>query len=70
MPKRLEQAMRPSRAEISLHAIALNVATARRLAGKNARVMAVVKADAYGHGAVPVALAALEAGAAWLGRCC
>lgn len=32
-----------------------------------ARVMAVVKADAYGHGAVPTARAALEAGAAWLG---
>jgi len=32
-----------------------------------ARVMAVVKADAYGHGAVPVARAALEAGATWLG---
>lgn len=29
--------------------------------------MAVVKADAYGHGSVPVARAALEAGAAWLG---
>jgi alanine racemase len=32
-----------------------------------AQVMAVVKADAYGHGAVPVARAALEAGASWLG---
>jgi alanine racemase len=32
-----------------------------------ARVMAVVKADAYGHGAVPVARAALAAGASWLG---
>ena len=29
--------------------------------------MAVVKADAYGHGAVPVARAALEAGATWCG---
>lgn len=29
--------------------------------------MAVVKADAYGHGAVPVASAALQGGAAWLG---
>ena len=29
----------------------------------DARLMAVVKADAYGHGAVPVARAALEAGA-------
>ena len=31
--------------------------------------MAVVKADGYGHGAVPVAEAALAAGAAWLGVC-
>ncbi|ONI73389.1 alanine racemase [Actinosynnema sp. ALI-1.44] len=30
-------------------------------------VMAVVKADGYGHGAVPVAKAALEAGATWIG---
>lgn len=32
-----------------------------------AKLMAVVKADGYGHGAVPVARAALEAGAHWLG---
>ena len=32
-----------------------------------ARTMAVVKANAYGHGAVPVARAALESGAEWLG---
>ena len=32
-----------------------------------ASVLAVVKADAYGHGAVPAARAALEGGAAWLG---
>ncbi|MCC3277891.1 alanine racemase [Arthrobacter sp. zg-Y40] len=32
-----------------------------------ARVMAVVKADGYGHGAVQTARAAVEAGAAWLG---
>lgn len=31
------------------------------------QVMAIVKANAYGHGAVPVAQAALEAGAAWCG---
>ena len=29
--------------------------------------MAIVKANAYGHGAVPVAQAALEAGASWCG---
>ena len=31
------------------------------------QVMAIVKANAYGHGAVPVAQAALEAGASWCG---
>jgi alanine racemase len=34
---------------------------------EGAQVMAVVKADAYGHGAVPVARAALAGGATWLG---
>ncbi|MBW4716018.1 alanine racemase [Saccharothrix obliqua] len=34
-----------------------------------ARTMVVVKADGYGHGAVEVARAALEAGATWLGAC-
>ncbi|WP_433265721.1 alanine racemase [Actinosynnema sp. CS-041913] len=34
-----------------------------------ADTMAVVKADGYGHGAVEVARAALEAGASWLGSC-
>jgi len=33
----------------------------------DARLMAIVKADAYGHGLVPVARAAEEAGADWLG---
>lgn len=53
-------------AVIDLDAIRHNV---RRLAAaaSPAKVMAVVKADAYGHGAVPVARAALQAGAAWLG---
>ncbi|WP_066293113.1 alanine racemase [Arthrobacter sp. B6] len=53
-------------AVIDLDAIRHNV---RRLAAaaSPAKIMAVVKADAYGHGAVPVARAALEAGASWLG---
>jgi len=62
--------MRPTRAEIQLEAVARNVATANRLAGTAVQVMAVVKADAYGHGAVPVAMVALEAGATWLGVAC
>lgn len=35
--------------------------------GTRARVMAVVKANGFGHGAVPIAKAALAAGATWLG---
>ncbi len=52
----------PSRtwAEVNLGAIRHNVRTLKRRAG-DARLMAVVKADAYGHGAVPVSRAALEA---------
>src|SRR5215213_9561407 len=54
----------PSRtwAEVDLGAIRHNVRTLMRRA-PNARLMAVVKADAYGHGVVPVAHAVLEAGA-------
>jgi hypothetical protein len=49
-------------ARISLDAIRHNTRLLRRRAG-HADVMAVVKADGYGHGAVPVARAALAAGA-------
>lgn len=59
--------MRPTRAEIDLTAIAANVRVACELAGTATAVMAVVKADAYGHGAAPVARTALGAGATWLG---
>ncbi|HXV91837.1 MAG TPA: alanine racemase [Pseudonocardia sp.] len=38
-------------------------------AAAGAELMAVVKAEGYGHGAVPVARAALSAGATWLGVC-
>ncbi|MFN2557802.1 MAG: alanine racemase [Nitriliruptorales bacterium] len=57
--------LRPTRAEIDLDAIAHNVRQLRDLVAPSA-VIAVVKADGYGHGAVPVARAALQAGAAWL----
>jgi alanine racemase len=55
---------RPTVAEVDLEAIRHNV---RRLKPPDAELMAVVKANAYGHGAVPVATASLEAGATWLG---
>jgi alanine racemase len=53
-------------AVVDLDAIAHNVAVLREHAG-SAQVMAVVKADGYGHGAAEVARAALAAGAAELG---
>ncbi|MFF9010463.1 alanine racemase [Streptomyces goshikiensis] len=53
-------------AEIDLDAVRGNVRALRERAPR-ARVMAVVKADGYGHGAVPCARAALDAGAAWIG---
>ncbi|MFJ9902105.1 alanine racemase [Streptomyces sp. NPDC101152] len=55
-----------ARAEIDLAALRANV-RALRARARGAQLMAVVKADGYGHGAVPCARAAVEAGAAWLG---
>lgn len=55
-----------ARAEIDLAALRANV-RALRARTPGAQLMAVVKADAYGHGAVPCARAAIEAGAAWVG---
>ncbi|MEU4150182.1 alanine racemase [Streptomyces sp. NPDC026659] len=55
-----------ARAEIDLGALRANV-RALRARLKGAALMAVVKSDAYGHGAVPCARAALAAGATWLG---
>ncbi|MCL4499620.1 MAG: alanine racemase [Chloroflexi bacterium] len=58
---------RPVWVEVDLAAIRHNIRVAGEAVGDKALVMAVVKADGYGHGAVPVAGAALEAGADWLG---
>lgn len=51
---------------VDLDAIAANVAELDRRSGA-AAVMAVIKADAYGHGLVPSARAAQRGGATWLG---
>jgi alanine racemase len=66
-----DSASAPVRAEersavIDLEAIRHNVRHLAAVASP-AKVMAVVKADAYGHGAIQVARAALGAGASWLG---
>ncbi len=56
----------PARATVDLDAIRRNVEVLREHAG-SAAVMAVVKADGYGHGLVHSARAALAGGASWLG---
>ncbi|MFV2099913.1 alanine racemase [Micromonospora sp. LOL_024] len=52
---------------VNLDAIRENVDRLRT--GTSAELMAVVKGDGYGHGMVPAARAALDAGADWLGVC-
>ena len=56
--------LRPTWVDVDLDAIAHNV---RALSFGAGELMAVVKADAYGHGGVAVARTAMDAGASWLG---
>ncbi len=58
--------LRPTVVEVDLTAISENIKAIKRRVAP-ARVMAVVKADAYGHGAVAVARIALSSGASYLG---
>ena len=62
-----EKDRRWSWVEVSRSAIQYNVSETRRLLGQRCRLMAVVKADAYGHGANEVAKIATAAGASYLG---
>lgn len=57
-------------AVVNLDAIAANVRALVRAIGPGVRLMAVVKANGYGHGAVPVAITALRAGAQSLAVAC
>ena len=59
--------MRPTIAEIDLEAIRHNVRQIRAAVSPAAFITAIVKANAYGHGAVKVSAAALSAGANGLG---
>ena len=53
--------------EINLEAIKYNVVQLKSLLTSPTQLMAIVKADAYGHGAVDISQAAIAAGADWLG---
>jgi alanine racemase len=58
---------RPAWVEIDLRAVGANVRAIIEHLTPGTGYLAVVKANAYGHGDVPVAIAALRAGASWLG---
>lgn len=56
------EAVRPNRAEFDLAALRHNARELRRLAGPEARIIAALKANAYGHGAAAVARALADDG--------
>ncbi|MDB5085234.1 MAG: alanine racemase [Bacilli bacterium] len=58
---------RPTWAEIDLDKFTTNIHHLQTHLGLDKKILAVVKANAYGHGAIPMAAAAIEAGAAYLG---
>lgn len=60
-------ARRPTWAEINLDALAANFHAVRGRVGAGIKIMAVVKADAYGHGAVRCARRLASEGADWFG---
>ncbi|MCK4404725.1 MAG: alanine racemase, partial [candidate division Zixibacteria bacterium] len=59
--------LRPAYLEIDLDALAFNVRNIKKKLGTGVEMLAVVKADGYGHGAYPVARVVLENGADSLG---
>ena len=66
MANHADKLLRPTWAEISLRALRRNYARVRELAGARS-VMAVIKADAYGHGAVAISRCLAECGVDWFG---
>lgn len=59
--------LRSTKAIVDLNAVRHNIAQVRKLVGERVEILAVVKADAYGHGAVQVAKACQDAGTSMLG---
>ena len=62
----MDKPLRPAWAEIDLGNAAHNVAEFKRLVGHDCHLMAVIKANAYGHGDLELARTALANGASWL----
>jgi alanine racemase len=70
MAKAIKFSGRPVWAEISLKAILHNLRVIRKQVGAQRKILAVVKSNAYGLGAVPVAKALQKAGTEWFGVTC
>jgi alanine racemase len=66
-PSENNKLLRPAYLEVNLDALAYNIRNIRKKLGRDVDFMAIVKADAYGHGAYEVAKLALENGADSLG---
>ena len=70
MTKAIHNGSRPVWAEISLKAILQNLQVIRRHIGPKPKILAVVKSNAYGLGAVPISKALQKAGVEWFGVTC
>src|SRR5580658_2394456 len=70
MAKAIKFSGRPVWAEISLKAILHNLRVIRKQVGAQRKILAVVKSNGYGLGAVPVAKALQKAGTEWFGVTC
>jgi alanine racemase len=70
VPKAIHFEGRPVWAEISLKAILHNLRVIRRHVGAQRKILAVVKSNAYGLGAVPISKALQKAGTEWFGVTC
>jgi alanine racemase len=70
MTKAIHRGGRPVWAEISLKAILHNLRVIRKHIGAKPKILAVVKSNAYGLGAVPISKALQKAGVEWFGVTC
>lgn len=70
MTKAIHRGGRPVWAEISLQAVLHNLRVIRKHIGAKPKILAVVKSNAYGLGAVPVSKALQKAGVEWFGVTC
>src|SRR4030042_2060682 len=66
MPRAIKSLGRPTIAEIDLESLAFNYRQIQKRIPKGVKILGVVKADAYGHGAIPVSRKLEQLGAEYL----